>query len=57
MGMPAFEKNKKMSSNAAKPQGAQAGSAIKKAAPKKKTEKKKAQFKGDNFQGKPSKKA
>jgi hypothetical protein len=57
MGMPAFEKNKKMSSNAAKPQGAQAGSAIKKAAPKKKAEKKKAQFKGDNFQGKPSKKA
>ena len=58
MGMPAFEKNKKMSSNAAKPQSVQAsGSAIKKAAPKKKVEKKKAQFKGDNFQGKPSKKA
>ena len=52
-GMPAFAKNKKMSSNAAKPQS----SAIKKAAPKKQAEKKKAQFKGDTFQGKLSKKA
>ena len=60
MGMPAFDKNKKMSANAAsgKPQSAQAsGSAIKKAAPKKKVEKKKASFKGDTFAGKPSKKA
>ena len=55
-GMPAFAKNKKMSSNAAKPQSA-SGSAIKKAAPKKQAEKKKAQFKGDTFQGKLSKKA
>ena len=49
-GMPAFAKNKKMSSNAAKPQSARG--AIKKAAPKKQAEKKKAQFKGDTFQGK-----
>ena len=55
-GMPAFAKNKKMGSNAAKPQSA-SGSAIKKAAPKKQAEKKKAQFKGDTFQGKLSKKA
>ena len=55
-GMPAFAKNKKMSSNAAKPQSA-SSSAIKKAAPKKQAEKKKAQFKGDTFQGKLSKKA
>ena len=56
-GMPAFAKNKKMSSNAAKPQSASGSSAIKKAAPKKQAEKKKAQFKGDTFQGKLSKKA
>ena len=54
-GMPAFAKNKKMSSNTAKPQSA--SGAIKKAAPKKQAEKKKAQFKGDTFQGKLSKKA
>ena len=56
-GMPAFAKNKKMGSNAAKPQSASGSSAIKKAAPKKQAEKKKAQFKGDTFQGKLSKKA